>query len=515
MSTVCLAMIVRDAEDSIGACLDSARPFISYWTIIDTGSRDQTKEIIKNDLRDCPGELIESEWVGFGYNRSELMAAAKGKADYILLLDADMILHYDGQAFAELTGDVYDGLVHTGSIDYALPLLVKGDRNWRYEGVAHSYLASDRHWDNEILPGLTIEDHSHTTPEKLRRDLDLLSAELARKPLDARTAFYLAQTYFDLDMFPEAIAMYRYRAELDGWDEENFMARYRLGTLLCEHVSFAQGAKELLAAWEMRPHRIEPLRVLANVANSVADKYPLPNDKLFVGSHHYLKPEPVTELVVETEMPPLPSLAPGRTRRTKKNATLTIDEVSAIIVTRGNVDLLPIIETLPYPEYVIWDNSKREHDLKVMGRYAAIPETSSPVIYWQDDDVIFTEHERLLAEYEPGKLVANMDESWIAACGYRDLVAMQGAGSLCDRHIPAQIFARYFERYPWDDDARTEGDFIFGVLAPSKVIDIGYGVRPFTDDADRLYTQPWQHERKWRMIERCRQLRDELRADAA
>jgi glycosyltransferase involved in cell wall biosynthesis len=511
MSTIGLAMIVRDGGPIFRRCLESAKPFIDTWTIIDTGSIDGTPAVVGEILGELPGTLKHSEWVGFGHNRSELMALAKGTADYLLLLDADMILHYEGDQLPELTSDVYNGTIRS-SMNYELPLLVKGDRNWRYEGVAHSYLASDRGWDGETLQGLWIEDHSHTTVEKLRRDLDLLAAEHARNPLDARTAFYLAQTYYDLDMFPEAIAMYRYRANLDGWDEENFFARYRLGVLLGEHVDFLESARELLAAWQMRPSRVEPLRVLANLANSVADKYPLSNDKLFVVARHYKQLDPPAVLVQPEVLPPLPSLKAKRVRlRAKK---LRIKDIAAVLVTRGNVDMEPILATLPYDEIVIWDNSKRDHDLKVMGRYAAIPETTKPVIYWQDDDVVFTEHDRLLAAYTPGMLVANMDEAWIDGAGYRSLVAMQGAGSLCDRDLPERVFARYFAEYPWDEEARTEGDFIFGVLAPSKVIDIGYETLPYTDDPDRLYTQPGQTERKWRMIERCRELRDRDQAAA-
>jgi hypothetical protein len=66
------------------------------------------------------------------------------------------------------------------------------------------------------------------------------------------------------------------------------------------------------------------------------------------------------------------------------------------------------------------------------------------------------------------------------------------------------VFERYLAVHPWDVDALVEADFIFGVLAPFKIIDVGYDTMPYTDDPDRLYTQPGQTERKWRMIERCR-----------
>lgn len=507
--TVCLAMIVKDEQAAIGRCLASALPHIDAYSILDTGSTDCTKSIIREVLKDVPGVIHSGAFVNFGVTRSWLMRACPKQADYLMLLDADMQVVYDG-SFPELTAEVYEGTIEQGSQRYALPILVRNDREWRYEGVAHSYLACDSGWNSELLPGLRILDGSHTTVEKLQRDLELLRAEHAKRPLDARTAFYLAQTYSDLDMIPEAIQAYRVRAHLDGWDEETFVARHRLGTLLCENVSFAQGARELLAAWEMRPGRAEPLRALAAVAESVADKIPYPTDRLFVRESAYAKPTPTVE------PPPLPSIAPARKRRKPKTWALRgldVRDVSAVLVTRGNVDVQPVLAPVAaagIEDIVVWDNSKRDHDYKAFGRYAAIPETKNPVIYWVDDDVRFTAFPELLAAYEPGKLVCNMDADWVEGAGYSDLVGMQGAGSLCDADLPAKVWASYFQAgYAWDDDALTEADFIFGVLAPFKVIDVGYDTFSYTDDADRLYTQPGQTERKWRIIERCRLIRDQ------
>ncbi len=499
-----LAMIVRDEAAVIERCLASLLPILDYWSITDTGSEDDTLAVIQRVLEGIPGELHRSTFENFRQARTEAMSNAYGTADYLFLLDADMVLHLP-DPMPPLSLDCYQGRIRGTSLDYTLPLLVSGHRHWKYEGVAHSYLACDGPYTEDELPGLAVHDFSSTGPEKLRRDLALLSAELARNPLDARTAFYLAQTYSDLDMIPEAIAAYRYRAHLEGWAEETFVAKHRLGTLLCENISFDEGAEALLDAWRFRPQRIESLRCLAASANAVADKAPYPDDRLFVWKPHYNLPESV--LLDTRPFPPLPSIAPIRPRRGPRVSTrngLARADVSAIIVTRGNVDLEPILHTIPYPDVVVWNNTEREHDYKPFGRYAAIPETKNPVIFWVDDDVKFTNHDALLRAYEPGKLIANMDADWIKGAGYEGIVAMQGAGSLCDASLPAEVFARYFAEYPWDEDARIEADFIFGVLAPAKVIDIGYDTMPYTDDPDRLYTQPGQTERKWRMIERCR-----------
>ena len=38
-------MIVRDAEKTLGAALDSAKPFVDEMIVVDTGSVDKTVEV--------------------------------------------------------------------------------------------------------------------------------------------------------------------------------------------------------------------------------------------------------------------------------------------------------------------------------------------------------------------------------------------------------------------------------------------------------------------------------------
>ncbi len=40
--TVGLCMMVKDEEANIARCLESAKPYIDTWTILDTGSTDKT-----------------------------------------------------------------------------------------------------------------------------------------------------------------------------------------------------------------------------------------------------------------------------------------------------------------------------------------------------------------------------------------------------------------------------------------------------------------------------------------
>ena len=138
--TIALCMIVRNEERVLDRCLRSVRDLVDTWVICDTGSTDGTREVIRSVLGELPGELHETRWIDFGNNRSELMKRARGAADYLLLIDADMEV-VQRAPLPELTADGYF-LRETGDLDFAVLRLVRGDRSWWYEGSTHEYIAT-------------------------------------------------------------------------------------------------------------------------------------------------------------------------------------------------------------------------------------------------------------------------------------------------------------------------------------------------------------------------------------
>jgi glycosyltransferase involved in cell wall biosynthesis len=66
MTTLGLVMIVRNAAADIERCLVAARPFISSWTICDTGSTDGTPEMIRAALDGHARDALLLERFGLG-----------------------------------------------------------------------------------------------------------------------------------------------------------------------------------------------------------------------------------------------------------------------------------------------------------------------------------------------------------------------------------------------------------------------------------------------------------------
>jgi hypothetical protein len=213
-----------------------------------------------------------------------------------------------------LTADEYL-LPILGGFTWRLPLLLNGRRQWSYKGAAHSYLVSDGNpcvvenldcWGIRPGPGAAV------TREKIERDRILLEQELADEPGNARTVFYLAQTYRDLDMHELAADMYRRRVRMGGWDQEVFWAVYQEG-LIRSWARFEDGVPFLLEAYERRPSRCEPLHVLAAGYHRMGDRHlarmfaetgsriPMPDDSLFVLAHMY-RPESWTPYLGEQPM---------------------------------------------------------------------------------------------------------------------------------------------------------------------------------------------------------------------
>jgi hypothetical protein len=193
------------------------------------------------------------------------------------------------------------------------------------------------------------------------------------------------------------------------------------------------------------------------------------------------------------------------------DAMLTPEHVTACLITRGDVDLAPILETLPYPNVIIWGPDDPE--LHVYGRYAAMSRARTPVVYTQDDDCLFTQHEALLAAYEPGTIVA-VNGHGDDPGGYEDVALVHG-GALMDRHLPNRAFAEYLIRYPYDEGLLREADMINGTINPSRQLDLPYEIRmEIATRPNRMCNQPWQRDLKRKITDQARTVRDELEAAA-
>lgn len=303
--TVCLNMIVKNESSVIVRCLKSVRPLIDYWVIVDTGSDDGTQGLIKEYMKDVPGELFEKPWVNFGHNRNEALQLAKEKADYVLFIDADEVLVLDKDfKLPSLDKDFYYIMTHFNGTHYARVQLIRNALNWKWQGVLHEAVDAPDARTNDVLIGVFNEVHTDGArsqdPNKYKKDAQILEAALLDEPNNSRYVFYLAQSYKDAGDIENSLKYFQKRAEMGGWNEEVFCSLLQVAIAqLSLHKSPDQILGAFAKAYHYRPTRVEPLYHMANyyrnnenyasgyLIASIAAKIPAPNDLLLVQKWMY------------------------------------------------------------------------------------------------------------------------------------------------------------------------------------------------------------------------------------
>jgi glycosyltransferase involved in cell wall biosynthesis len=268
---VAACLIVKNEGLVLARCLDSLRGLVQAVVIVDTGSTDDTLDVIRGLNYPVPIHLHQKPWVNFAHNRTELLRLASPAADYLLLLDADYTV--EGR-LPELTADANYLLVRTPSIEYPKLVLVRSALPWRYEGVVHEYLVCEQAGPTPFLDTLIIRDHvdgGRRPPGWQPRwewDAAVLEQELARDPSNTRNVFYLARSYDDLaatrpgdsragEWRRKALARHRERSQMTaGYADEAFYSLLRLGVM---RLGEGDGLTDLLEAWQRCPHRWEPV----------------------------------------------------------------------------------------------------------------------------------------------------------------------------------------------------------------------------------------------------------------
>ena len=275
--TLCLNMIVKNESRIISRLLESVADVIDTYCICDTGSTDNTIDIIKTffDKKGIPGKIIRELFVDFAYNRSFALKACEEMedVDYVLLLDADMVLwkhpEYSAEEFKQtLQQDAYYIYQGTDSFYYKNTRIVKNRRGIYYWGVTHEFVKTPEGTVYGLFekPKVFINDigDGGCKSDKFERDIRLLKKGLEDHPNNDRYTFYLANSYRDHGDYREAIDTYKKRIEIGGWFEEIWHSYYSIGKCYKYLGDMPNAIHAWLEAYQFFPKRIENLYELVS-----------------------------------------------------------------------------------------------------------------------------------------------------------------------------------------------------------------------------------------------------------
>lgn len=239
-----LLIMVKNAGDNFRNILEKNLPYVDHWTFLDTGSTDNTVEIIKDVMKCKRGTLYQEPFINFRDSRNRLFDLAGEKCAFNIMLDDTYVLHGDLRKFLTLArGDdvasSFNLFITTNDMMYGSIRITKPERKKRYVYTIHE-IVNDKGFqipkniayiEDIISPYMNLR-----TKKRKEQDLVLLTQELKDNPDDARTYYYMAETYLCMENWKKAAEWYKKRAELKGYIEEKQDSLYKYAVM--HHLHF-------------------------------------------------------------------------------------------------------------------------------------------------------------------------------------------------------------------------------------------------------------------------------------
>ena len=265
VNKICLNMIVKNESKIITRCFESLKSIVDYIVVTDTGSTDDTVEIMNKYLVDnkVEGKIFYEQWKNFGYNRTNSILNAKKyftekginmENIFLLLVDADMLVEILDTSF-KTTLHHYDHYLveqYNPVISYYNTRVMCLNREIYCRGVTHEYY--DINTDKKgTLKSIRINDigDGGAKNDKFERDIKLLHAGIDEEPNNERYHFYLAESYKNSGSANKSIYFYKKRIDFGGWFEEIYISHLRLGDIYRDACDWKNALYHYIEGWNV------------------------------------------------------------------------------------------------------------------------------------------------------------------------------------------------------------------------------------------------------------------------
>lgn len=243
-----LCIMVKDAGDLFEKVLTENLPYIDRWTILDTGSTDNTIEIINKVLSCKKGRLYQEPFINFRDSRNRCLELAGTKCKYNIMLDDTYILrgnlrNYLSTIRGDQYADSYNLIISCDQLEYYSNRVLKSERDLKYVYKIHEVVEANT---NVVIPKDQgyIEDQGSEymykrTLARKEKDLELLFEEMNDNPDDCRMYYYIGQTYNILHKYELAAEYYlkRFNMEKESFFDEKIDALFEAARIYEMHLN--------------------------------------------------------------------------------------------------------------------------------------------------------------------------------------------------------------------------------------------------------------------------------------
>lgn len=277
-------MIVKDEEHNIKETIENIvqNCKIDYWVISDTGSTDNTIQIIRETFEslNIPGKLLIKDWKDFSTNRNHVIEEAEKDSEYLFFFDADDKIR-GNFVLPKLTHDAYEMRFGPNYVFHRI-FIVKTNNKWRYKGILHEFITCDKPaftqvaitGDYYVVPGT----HGCRSKDPIKYLNDALVFEKAilskdtPKDLIGRYTYYCAQSYKDCGNMKRAIEFYEKTLTTSAWVQEKYIACDKLGNYY-KDKDVNKAIKYFIESRKYDPTRVECTLELSRLIHDIKIKF--------------------------------------------------------------------------------------------------------------------------------------------------------------------------------------------------------------------------------------------------
>lgn len=282
--TLGLSQIFKNEGHILERYLNTIKDICDYYTFVDTGSTDNSVEIIEKWMKDnniTNYQILHRPFDNFENSRNYAMQMAKDKTDYSFWMDCDeeLILTKDFDK-NKLDKDLYMGNTHLGLMQYTRNQMWSNKKDFRWYGPVHEFITPvSQNTTNGVIPGWEIKVHTDGGSWKYDEvhmkywNHAKMFEDYLMKDRDPRWVFYTAQSYHDSSNVPNnreeseerlrrSLRYYQERVTMmNGFFEEIYYAQLRVGTIsMMLDYPWLQCKEELMKAYSIDPLRGESFK---------------------------------------------------------------------------------------------------------------------------------------------------------------------------------------------------------------------------------------------------------------